>query len=119
MKRSFPITRIYSDEAGESHFEDMEIPMEYQGEIGNLSALMPASGIIFREVKAEYDYDFHNAPQRQFIIFLDGEVEMETSLGEKRIFGPGQVILADDTTGKGHRTRNLLPQKRKSLFVVL
>lgn len=31
------ITRIFSDEKGESHFEDLEIPLIDQGEIGYLS----------------------------------------------------------------------------------
>ncbi|MEC3875633.1 hypothetical protein [Chryseobacterium salviniae] len=31
------ITRIFSDEKGESHFEDLDIPLIDQGEIGYLS----------------------------------------------------------------------------------
>jgi hypothetical protein len=36
---------------------------------------------------------------------LQGASEVTTSDGQKRHFGPGSVVLLDDTTGKGHRTR--------------
>lgn len=117
--KQFPVTRIYSDENGDSHFEQILVPMKDAGDIGALSATQPVTGIIFREVEPSYDYDFHNAPQKQYIILLDGGIEIETSLGEIRIFDPGEILLVEDTTGKGHRTRNLRPEKRRSVFVTL
>jgi hypothetical protein len=113
----FSVVKIYSDEKGESHFENMDIPLKDGGIIGKLSEALPATSIIFREVEPSYDWDFHTAPQEQYIILLDGEIEIETSLGEKRIFKSGDVLLAEDTTGKGHRTRNLTPIKRRSIFI--
>jgi hypothetical protein len=50
---------------------------------------------------------------------MDGEIEIETSLGEKRVFKHGDVLLVEDTTGKGHRSRNLTRQIRSSLFITL
>ena len=115
----FKITRIFSDENGDSRFEDIEIPLKEAGEIGSLSNLIPAQGVIFREVVPTYDFDFHNAPQRQYIILLDGEIEIETSLGENRTFGAGEILLMEDTSGKGHKTRNLQNIRRKSVFIPL
>lgn len=115
----FTYTRVYSDENGDSRFEDVSVPLDEAGEIGALSSIIPAQGIVFREVKPGYDYDFHTAPQRQFIILLDGEIEIETSLGAKRIFKGGEILLMEDTEGKGHKTKNLLPVKRKSVFITL
>ena len=113
----FSIVKIYSDEEGESHFGDVNIPLKDGGNIGKLSEALPATSITFREVEPSYDWDFHTAPHKQYIILLDGEIEIETSLGKKRIFKGGDVILAEDTTVKGHRTRNLIPIKRRSVFV--
>ena len=113
----FDLVRIYSDENGDSHFENISVPMHDAGLIGALSEQQAASGIIFREVVAEYDYDFHNAPQRQYLVLLDGEIEIETSLGEKRTFAGGDVILLEDTIGKGHRTKNITLKKRRSVFI--
>lgn len=113
------ITRIYSDKNGDSHFEDIEMPLNDHGEIGFLSEKIPVKEIIFRKVKPDYDYDFHHPPQKQYILLLDGEIEIETSLGEKRTFKGGDILLLEDTWGKGHKTRNLQNVERKSVFITL
>lgn len=111
------ITRIFSDNKGESHFEDIEMSLKGDGEIGFLSDKIPVRELIFRKVKPDYDYDFHNAPHKQYIILLDGEIEIETSLGEKKIFKGGDILLMEDTHGKGHKTRNIQNIERKSVFI--
>ena len=115
----FKVTSVYSDFAGESHFKDIEIPLTDSGIMGALSESFPAKSVIFREVSPSYDWDFHCAPQRQYIVLLDGEIEIETSLGDKRNFRQGEILLMEDTTGKGHKTKNVLPTNRKSLFIIL
>ena len=34
-------------------------------------------------------------------------------------FFTGQILLMEDVSGKGHKTRNIYPQRRKSLFITL
>ena len=113
------ITRIFSDENGESHFEDLEIPLVDQGEIGFLSEDINVKKLQFRTVSADYDYDFHCAPQIQYIVLLDGGVEIETSLGEVRQFETGKILLVEDISGRGHKTKNLVKKQRTSLFIHL
>lgn len=113
------ITRIYNDSNGDSHFGELDIPLKDAGDIGSLSETIPAKGLIFREVPTTYDYDFHTAPQRQYIILLDGKIEIETSGGTIKQFKGGDILLVEDTKGKGHKTRNLLPIERKSVFITL
>jgi hypothetical protein len=115
----FKITRIHTDSTGESQFEDISISLSEEGNIGSLSEKIPVKELMFRKVSPSYDYDFHNTPQRQFIILLDGEIEIETSLGEKRIFKGGEILLMEDTQGRGHKTRNLKNMERKSVFITL
>jgi hypothetical protein len=115
----FSLVRVFSDQEGESHFEEVEIPLTDKGSVGYLSEGISAGHVIFREVDPGYDWDFHVAPERQFIVLLDGEIEIETSLGDKRIFRPGEILLMEDTTGKGHRTRNVRPVRRRSIFITL
>jgi hypothetical protein len=43
------VTRVYSGDDGESHFEDLDVPLVDRGAIGAISALQPATGIVFRE----------------------------------------------------------------------
>ena len=115
----FQITRLYSDSNGDTRFEDITIPLNDAGAIGKLSEGIPVTTIIFREVEASYDYDFHNAPQKQYLVLIDGGVEIETTLGEKRQFQAGEILLLENTEGKGHRTRNLEPKMRKSIFITV
>ena|SRR5690606_10709344 len=112
-------TRVFNDDKGDSHFEDIEIPLTDDGDLGFLSGKIPAKDIIFRTVKPTYNYDFHTAPQKQYIILLDGEIEIETSLGEKRVFKGGDILLMEDTQGKGHKTKNLQHIVRRSIFITL
>ncbi len=113
------ITRVYTDSNGDSRFEDIEITLFDGGEIGHLSENVEVKSLQFRTVSPDYDYDFHHAPQRQYIVLLDGGVEIETSLGEIRQFQTGEILLVEDTTGKGHRTKNLEKRERTSLFIHL
>jgi hypothetical protein len=38
------------------------------------------------------------------VITLEGQVEVGLGDGTKRVFGVGDVLLADDLTGRGHTT---------------
>jgi len=116
---TFNVTRVYADANGESHFEDIKIPLNNAGEIGFLSEAQNAGTVVFRKVVSQYDYDFHNAPARQYIILTDGIIEIETSLGEIRRFNAGEVLLVEDTKGKGHKTKNITTQMRSSIFITL
>jgi hypothetical protein len=114
------VTRIYTGDDGESHFEDVALDLADLGGIGAMSKPRAVKSISFRETGADYDLDFHNAPRRQFVTMLSGgRVEIETGLGEKRVLGPGDVLLAEDTTGRGHISRALDREPRRSIFVAL
>ena len=113
------ITRLYCDDRGETHFEDREVELTDAGEIGRLSEKQPATGVIFRSTGADYDYDWHHAPARQYVVMLEGRVEIEAGDGEKRVLGPGEILLVEDTWGKGHRSRSLDGKPRRTLFVTL
>jgi hypothetical protein len=113
------VLRVYTGPDAESHFEDVEIPLVDRGRIGHVSALVRATGLIFRETGGDYDLDFHNAPRRQYVINLDAAVELTCGDGTSRIVPPGGILLAEDTTGRGHRSRAVSSAPRRSLFVTL
>ena len=118
-EKTFSITRVYADAEGESHFDQLEIPLVDAGAIGRMAEAEAANSVIFRENDSNYDYDWHRAPQRQYIILLDGEIEIEVGDGERRRFRGGDVLLVEDTVGKGHRTRTVDKRPRRSIFVTL
>lgn len=111
------ITRVYTGEDGRSHFEEIDVPLG-ESRYGSLSDLYSAEGVIFRETPVGGELDFHNAPRRQFVITLSGVVEIECGDGSKRRLGAGGILLADDTDGQGHITRDL-EGPRRSLFIPL
>ena len=111
-------TKVSSDKQGRSFFSPIKIKLNDEGKIGFLSNPQEVKSIIFRITSADYDYDWHNAPQKQYIIILEGEVEIEVSTGEKKIFGGGDVLLVEDIEGQGHRSR-AISGERKSIFVTL
>ena len=82
-----------------------------------MSKRLPATGIIFREVPPTYDLDWHPAPRRQYIINLDAGVQLTASDGEARVIGAGEVVLVEDTMGKGHLSKSVNNQMRHSIFV--
>ena len=99
------ITRLYTGPDNESHFEEIEIELTDTGDIGQLSEKVDATGIIFRRTGPDYDYDWHNAPQRQYILMLDGAVDVEIGDGTVRRFSTGDILLVEDTTGRGHKSK--------------
>jgi hypothetical protein len=70
-----------------------------------------------RETQAEHDIDWHPAPRRQYIVNLDAGVKITASDGESRVIGTGEVILVEDTTGKGHLSQHVEGKIRHSIFV--
>jgi hypothetical protein len=111
-------TRIYADAAGESHLQDVDPAMKPAGNASTMSELIAAKGVIFRETRSgEYLIDWHTAPRHQFVVNPTGEVEIEVS--ETRRFGPGSILLAEDTTGKGHISRGIGNDERCTLFIPL
>lgn len=113
------ITRVYATPDGVSHFEDVDVPLAEAGPIGRLSRPEEARHVVFRETAPDYDYDWHPAPARQYIVLLDGEIEIEVGDGATRRFRGGDVLLVEDTAGRGHRTRTVDGKRRRSLFVTL
>ncbi len=113
------VTRIYTGTDGESHFEDIDILLSDTAGADRRSELMKATGILFRDTSGKYNWDWHNAPRRQFIINLEGQVEIAVSDGTKRQFGPGDILLAEDTKGRGHISRAVNNQPRTSVWVTL
>ena len=113
------VVRLYTGPDNKSHFEDIQIPLKDAGKVGFISELYKATGVVFRETTGDYNYDFHTAPRRQYVVNMEGEVEIEVGDGTRRILRAGDILLAEDTTGQGHISRAVAGKPRKSLFITL
>lgn len=109
--RSGRYTRIYSDAAGGSHFQEVRVglrPRDFAPPAAPLDVaqLSAASRCFFVSGPPDWEGAVpHPSPQRQFFSVMQGDFELTVSDGETRRFGPGSLVLLDDTHGEGHSTR--------------
>jgi len=104
--------RISTDAKGGSYFDTVTVEQSlaqgappaapfYVSEDG------PALKYRFYTFEPGWIGDWHPAPARQFLALMSGAVEMETTNGTVKRFLPGDLVLLQDTSGKGHLTRNI------------
>ena len=111
--------RIWTGEDNDSLFEEgmIELPKGERGDI--LSDNIMASSISFRETRSGGTFAPHDAPARQFVITLSGTLEFKTVKGETFTIRPGDILLAEDTTGTGHSWRLVDDQPWRRAYVIL
>ena len=97
-------TLLYSGNDGNSYFKEIEVQTPHEGLfLGAISDAFLVSKLWYRHF-CEGIYDWHTVPQKQFIVYLSGKVAIETSCGETKYFGAGDILYATDINGKGHRS---------------
>ncbi|MEE4945684.1 hypothetical protein V2K24_09300 [Pseudomonas alliivorans] len=82
------------------------------------SAVVDAGSLNFKETPAHATYDWHPAPQEQYVITLSGTLEFSTTGGENFVLHPGEVLLAQDTTGLGHRWKLIDDQPWRRAYIL-
>src|SRR5689334_792863 len=103
---------IYASTDGESHLAEVEIPQSFAQIFPHepplqVSKRYNAIGVKFVTVpRSVGEVGWHHTPERMFGVVLSGTMEFETSDGSKHRVGPGEVVLAEDTHGKGHISRH-------------
>lgn len=104
------IIRFHATDDGGSLFEEIEIPIDKPrinkfGSAMRQSDAFASPSVRFVELPGGLDQGWHNAPARQIVCVLSGTVEVGTTDGEKRRWGPGAAFMPYDVSGKGHTTR--------------
>ncbi|MDD1653409.1 MAG: cupin domain-containing protein [Methanomicrobiales archaeon] len=104
--------RIYVDASGDSHFDVVTVTQRLARAAPPaapfyVSEDRPASKYRFYTFEPGWIGELHPAPARQFLALMSGAVEMETTDGTVRRFEPGDLVLLEDTSGRGHLTRNI------------
>jgi len=78
-----------------------------------------AASVYFKESPPHSSLDWHDAPERQYVITLSGTLDFTTRDGEKFVLRPGDVLLAADNAGTGHKWRLIDDQPWRRVYVVL
>ena len=111
------IHRFFTGPDGLTHFEEIEVKFE-GGDGGNgLYKFLSNSNAVLRRSPPGRVNDWHTASRRQYIITLSGQAELVMSGGQTLRVGPGDIELAEDTTGKGHITRTIGTEDRISIAI--
>jgi quercetin dioxygenase-like cupin family protein len=114
------VTRLYTGGDGLSHFEHIPVkfaPVSSEASTVTESDPLSASKSYFVHCAPGFFSDWHNADVRRYVITISGRAEVEVTGGEKFIAQPGQVVLAEDLTGKGHTFRVLGDNAWVAMFV--
>jgi hypothetical protein len=109
---AFTLVRLVADENGDSHFKESEpnfALVEFAPPAPPLEICEPwtAASFYLIRIPAGWYGDWHPTPAPQAMCFLSGDFSVEASDGEIRRFGPGDMIIYEDVSGRGHRTRLL------------
>lgn len=101
--------RMYADSTGETHLAPLELPVRetYAGTVAGLSEIPATTTGMGRFIGRKPDVGLHPAPRRQFLVVLEGTLEIVTSGGEEQRLHPGDVLFADDVGSKGHHSRDV------------
>ncbi len=104
------IPRLYSDDSGDSHFDEIEIGLIATDYVSaapliELSPPRPATQARFMRARAGWSSDWHPSSTRALFFVLSGEWEVTASDGESRRFPLGSALIVEDTSGKGHSSR--------------
>ena len=93
------IYRMYTGDDNETHIE--ELPLSEHPELGELQHV---GGMQIQQNPGGRFLDWHPAPNRRWMITLSGDLEIGLGDGTVYKFGPGDVRLIEDVTGRGHTT---------------
>ena len=119
---SVAYARIAMNAEQASYFADGEAVFELKnfappaGPVG-VAAMQPAESVVFTTSDADWRGDWHPTPRKQFVFVLGGAIEIEVADGEIRRFAVGDIILLEDTAGKGHDTR--VVSEAPALFAIV
>jgi hypothetical protein len=116
--------RVYASDNGDSRFEDVELKGILTHIVDGVPPLLVSGPFGCREIKFveaardASDGQVHVAPCKQWVIVLSGRFAITVSDGDRREIGPGEVVLAEDTTGKGHLTTSLSGDIRVAMIPI-
>lgn len=105
---TFKVMRVYGGADGESHIDTVALP-----DVGNnipgkfLQSRLYATDIELGESLPGTFIDWHGVSSPRFLIILSGQMEIGLGDGSKHILKAGDMVLAADTTGRGHTSRSI------------
>jgi len=88
--------KLYTGEDNASHLREGTVMLDRRTDV---------VAVHFKESLPHSAFDWHDAPEAQYVITLAGTLEFTTRDGETFVIRPGDVLIATDTAGTGHEWR--------------
>ena len=116
--------RIYAEDGGASRFEDVHLEGSMTHIVNGVPPLLVSGPFRCSEItcveqpKDASDWEAHVAPPKQWIIVISGRAAITTTEGKCLEVGPGEVILVEDTAGRGHLTTPLTVDFRFAMIPI-
>ncbi|AVO35522.1 hypothetical protein [Ottowia oryzae] len=120
------LPELFTDVDGRARFRDAAVALDEGTPLTRLSALQASGGCQFRRSPAGFASDFHCTTTPQWLVVLQGRMEIGLQDGSTRVFGPGECFYSNDTLPPGatfdaklhgHRSRLLGDDALVTLFV--
>ena len=112
--------RLWTGKDNNSYFEEGVIDLNLKNDRGDsLSTKFLAQTAAFQETPSGGQYVWHNDPVRQLVITLTGTLEFVTRNNEHFIINPGDILLAEDSTGSGHTWKLIDANPWRRAYIVL
>jgi quercetin dioxygenase-like cupin family protein len=106
----FHAFKLYTGSDGASHVVEGKLAENDRSDV---------VAIHFKESPPHSSYDWHNDPEPQYVITLSGTLEFSLRDGTTFVVRPGDVLIATDHVGSGHKWRLIDDQPWRRAYVVL
>jgi quercetin dioxygenase-like cupin family protein len=110
--------RMWTGEDGDSLFEEGSIELAAGARGDSVGKAIPVVELSFQETRSGGSFEWHQDPVPRFVITLSGTLEFETKSGAKFTIHPGDVLLAQDNSGTGHKWRLVGDDPWRRAYVV-
>jgi quercetin dioxygenase-like cupin family protein len=103
--------RSYTGSDGQSHGQ------VYEDVPNGLVSLDTSEDITIISIPSGSARDFHNTPNKKFMITLSGEAEVEYGDGKKQRLKAGDIHYEEDVSGQGHKFKVVGDKPRVTLVI--
>jgi quercetin dioxygenase-like cupin family protein len=110
--------RMWTSEDGDSLSEEGSIELAGGVRGDSVGQSVPVVELSFQETRSGGSHDWHQDPVPRFVITLSGTLEFETKSGATFTIQPGDVLLAQDNTGTGHKWKLIGEEPWRRAYVV-
>lgn len=117
--KAMRVMHLYGGADGESHLEIIDLPRTAGGEGRFVQSRLRATDVEIGDTLPGEFIDFHGVSTPRFLIVLSGQLEIGLGDGSKHVLSKGDIVLADDVTGRGHTSRTIGAEPVRILTVRL